>query len=252
MLSVDRAALAEGRVVPDSSGMVESITLVGSGRVTKADSRVRIVDPRTRRSCPEDRVGEIWVDSPTKAAGYYGLGEETRELFQAEVADDDDPRRYLRTGDLGFFHQEELFVTGRRKDLMIVHGRNVYPQDVEASAAQAHPLIRPGGVAVFALEPVPGKNTERVVVFVETRQTRLAPERQQELIQAVRHHVRVDHSLVCHAVVLGGPGTVIKTTSGKVRRGACKQAFLSGAVHRASATLAVYEQPGAGDPVTPG
>ncbi|WET82549.1 fatty acyl-AMP ligase [Amycolatopsis sp. QT-25] len=249
VLHVDRAALAEGRVVPlagsDSAGTAEGITLVGSGRVTKADSRVRIVDPQTHRPCPEDQVGEIWVDSPTKAAGYYGFGEENRELFQAKVTDDDDPRRYLRTGDLGFFHQAELFVTGRLKDLIIVHGRNVYPQDVEASAAQAHPLIRPGGVAAFVLEPVPGGDTERVVVFVETRQTRLGPEQRQELIQAVRHHVRMDHSLVCHAVVLGGPGTVTKTTSGKVRRGACRQAFLSGAVHRASTTLAVDEQPAA-------
>ncbi|GAB2968127.1 fatty acyl-AMP ligase [Saccharothrix stipae] len=245
VLRLDRAALDRGRVVPvpDSSGTAESITLVGSGRVTKADSRVRIVDPGTRRPCPEDRVGEIWVDSPTKAAGYYGLGEENRGLFEASVADDDDPRRYLRTGDLGFFHQGELFVTGRLKDLMIVRGRNVYPQDVEASASRAHPLVRPGGVAAFALEPVPGGDAERVVVFVETRQTRLGPERLRELIQAVRHHVRMDHGLVCHAVVLGGPGTVDKTTSGKVRRGACKQAFLSGAVHRAPTTLVVHEQP---------
>ncbi|MFC9061817.1 fatty acyl-AMP ligase [Streptomyces sp. NPDC057074] len=263
VLRLDRAALADGHVVPVSLEDTESMgadedsdsrstTLVGCGHVRKAGSRVRIIDPETRKPCPPGRIGEIWVDSPTKAAGYYGLGEENEALFHAEVEGDDDPHRYLRTGDLGFFHREELFVTGRRKDLMIVHGRNIYPQDIEASAAQAHPLIRPGGTAAFTLEPEPGGDTERVVVYVETRQTRLDPEQRHEVITAVRHHVRLDHGLTCHAVVLGGPGTVIKTTSGKVRRGACRQAFLSGAVHSAPATLAVHEQPGARSSTLPG
>ncbi|GAA2951427.1 fatty acyl-AMP ligase [Streptomyces enissocaesilis] len=263
VLRVDRNALADGRIVavaPNAETTCESVeeteeavTLMGSGRVRKADSRVRIVDPHTRRPCPPERIGEIWVDSPTKTAGYYGLGEENADLFQAQVADDgEDPRRYLRTGDLGFFHSEELFVTGRLKDLMIVHGRNIYPQDVEASVAQAHPLVRPGGTAAFAVEPEAGGDTERIVVFAETRQTGLTPEQQQEVITAVRHHVRLDHGLVCHAVVLGRPGTVVKTTSGKVRRGACREAFLSGAVHAALTTLTVHEQPAPRPSTLPG
>lgn len=239
-LRLAKQGLARGEAVA-VDGPGDAVELVGCGTVTKEESRVRIVDPATRTPCAPGRIGEIWVDSATKARGYHGRDAESDEVFRARVEGDDDPRSYLRTGDLGFFHGRELFVTGRHKDLMIVHGRNLYPQDVEESAQQAHPLIRPGCVAAFALPAQDGVGEDRVVLLVEIRQGKPDAELQREVVLAVRRHVQDDHAVVCHTVVLGRPGTVQKTTSGKVRRGACREAFRSGAVQRAATTLTVSE-----------
>ena len=137
---------------------------VGCGGITKPGSRVRIVDPDTRLPCPADRIGEIWVDSATKAAGYFDRPEESRAALYAEVSGEPDPRRYLRTGDLGFFAEGELFVTGRRKDVIILRGRNHYAEDLEESVRRCHPAIRPGGVAAFALDAA---GEEKAAVMVE-------------------------------------------------------------------------------------
>ena len=148
ILRLNKRALEVGLVVP----MIEdteapAMSLVGCGRITKPDARVRIVDPETHRPCQPGEIGEIWCTA-TKALGYIGLETETKETFRALV-DDGDTTEYLRTGDLGFFHDDELFVAGRHKDLIIVHGRDLYPQDLEDSLRDAHPLIRPGGLAGF-------------------------------------------------------------------------------------------------------
>ncbi|MDI5968855.1 fatty acyl-AMP ligase [Streptomyces sp. SL13] len=249
-LRLAKQALARGEAVPvGDDAPDDAVELVGCGTVTKRDARVRIVDPTTRLPCAPGRIGEIWVDSATKAPGYYGRDAESDEVFRARVEGDDDPRSYLRTGDLGFFHDQELFVTGRHKDLMIVHGRNLYPQDVEESAQQAHELIRPGCVAAFALPARDGARDDRVVLLVEIKQGKPDADQQRDVVRAVRQRVQDDHDVVVHTVVVGRPGTVRKTTSGKVRRAACRQAFESGAVQRAATTLTVSDLRGAGEPL---
>ena len=237
-LSVDRAALEAGRVVVrDGPG---SVTYVGCGRITKPDAVVRIVDPATRFPRAPGEVGEIWVDSPTKGLGYWGMDQETADTFRARVAGEEDGTGYLRTGDLGFFHDGELFVTGRNKDLIIVRGRNLYPADIEESARGCHPLVRPGGVAAFAIDAEPDAAAgERLVLFVESRHDKVSVAEADEIVESVRRRVYEDHQLACHAVVLGRVGTVRKTTSGKVRRLACKQAFVAGEVAAAPATIRV-------------
>jgi acyl-CoA synthetase (AMP-forming)/AMP-acid ligase II len=219
-LCLDRAGLEAGRAVPAMPGR-QSVTLVGCGRPTKSDVRLRIVDPDTHEVLPPCRVGEIWVSSGTKALGYHGQPEQTEQTFQARVAGGEDPTRYLRTGDLGFLHGDELFVTGRLKDLIIVRGRNLHPEDIEASVRGCHPAIRPGGVAAFS---VPADDGERLVVLVE-RRDRGADER--SIVEAVTEIVQTDHQLAGAEVVVGPQGLVHKTTSGKIRRGACRTAFLA-------------------------
>ncbi|MFB9615270.1 fatty acyl-AMP ligase [Kutzneria kofuensis] len=219
-LRLDRVSLEAGRAVPALPDR-PATTLVGCGRLTKFDARLRIVDPDTHEVLPPCRVGEIWVSSATKALGYHGRPEQTERTFRARVAGGEDPTHYLRTGDLGFLHGDELFVTGRLKDLIIVRGRNLHPEDIEASVRDCHPAIRPGGVAAFS---VPAEDGERLVVLVETRNRR-ADER--AIVEAVTECVQRDHQLACARVVVGPQGLVRKTTSGKIRRSACREEFLS-------------------------
>jgi acyl-CoA synthetase (AMP-forming)/AMP-acid ligase II len=222
VLDVSASALESGLVRPvDAAHRGPVATFLGCGRVTKPDAEVRIVDPVTRRACAADRVGEIWVRSSTKALGYLGLEEETAATFRATVEGEDDGAEYLRTGDLGFLHGGEVFVTGRHKDVIIVHGRNLHPEDLENAVRDSHPGIRPGGVAAFS---VLGEDGERLVLFVETT----GDGDRAEIAEAVRARLFGTHQLVCEDVVVGPKGLVRKTTSGKVRRRACRELFLKG------------------------
>ncbi|MEU6253476.1 fatty acyl-AMP ligase [Streptomyces sp. NPDC047043] len=251
VLRLDKQALAEGEVVPvegTSYDLGRHVEYYGCGFSSKPGDRVRIVDPETRVPCPPARVGEIWVRSSTTAAGYWGRPETTREIFHATVTGDDDPTEYLRTGDLGFLHEGQLFMTGRIKDLIIVRGRNVYPSDIEDSVRECHPDIRPGGIVAFALGPDEtfpgdladdGDTTERLVVFAETARKKIDADLAAEICATVRKFVYADHQLSCHTVVLGRPGLVRKTTSGKVRRRVCKAALRSGEIDREPGTLLV-------------
>jgi acyl-CoA synthetase (AMP-forming)/AMP-acid ligase II len=239
-LRVDRTALAAGRVV--ASDGPNAVTYVGCGRITKPDAVVRIVDPATCHPRRPGEVGEVWVDSPTKGLGYWGLARETEDTFRARVAGETDDHEYLRTGDLGFLHDGELYITGRTKDTIIIRGRNLYPADVEHGVRDCHPLVRPGGVAAFGVDSADGADGERLVLFVETRHDRVGVVEADEIIESVRRAVYEEHQLACHAIVLGRVGTVAKTTSGKVRRLACKEAYVTGAVAAAPTTVRIAVQ----------
>jgi len=139
-------------------------SLVGSG-TAPAGARLLVVDPETCVPCAPGAVGEIWIAGPAVAAGYWGLPEATAATFGAHTAGGDGP--YLRTGDLGFVDGSgELFVTGRSKDLIILRGRNHYPQDIELTVERSHPALRPGCGAVFAID---SGGDERLVVVQEVR-----------------------------------------------------------------------------------
>ncbi|MBX9391054.1 fatty acyl-AMP ligase [Streptomonospora nanhaiensis] len=236
-LRVDPDAIRLGRAVPVGDDPARpAASYYGCGTVTKPGARLRVVDPQTRLPCGPGRVGEIWADSATKARGYWGLPDHTREVFAARTADGD-PREYLRTGDLGFLHEGELFVTGRLKDMIIVRGHNHYPQDIEDTVRGCHPLVRSGGVAAFA---VPAEEDaaagERLVVLVETT-VEPSAEDAAALVRAVRRAVADAHGIPCDDVVVGGRGLVLKTTSGKIRRSACRAAYLDGAAAAGAAAV---------------
>ncbi|MFE5301367.1 fatty acyl-AMP ligase [Streptomyces sp. NPDC056632] len=242
-VTLDRAALEKGRALPLQGGAAADgapgTAYISCGRVTKPGAAVAIVDPDTGLRCGPNDIGEIWVDSPTKALGYWGRPDESTAVFEARIQGAEDDTRYLRTGDLGFFHEGELYVTGRHKDLIILGGHNVYPQDIEDSVRDCHRLVRPGGVAAFAADAVEHLGTEeRLVVFVETASPRAGRPRLEELAATVRRRVREDHGMGCD-VVVGAAGLVLKTTSGKVRRSACRASYTQAGTGSPPAALLV-------------
>jgi amino acid adenylation domain-containing protein len=195
---------------------------VGNGHAWM-DQRIVIADPETREELPPGAEGEIWIAGPSVAAGYWRNPEATERDFRARLANGDGP--FLRTGDLGVL-EGELFVTERIKDLIILRGRNHYPQDIELTAERGHPDIHPGGGAAFAIE-IAGE--ERLVLVQEVE--RRHPRGDQDLdgvAEAVRRAVAEEHEVQPYEVVLVRSGTVPKTSSGKVQRHAARARYLSG------------------------
>src|SRR5689334_7470178 len=201
--------------------------VVGCGRPSES-VKVAIVDPNTHRRCSVDGVGEIWVSSPCKAGGYYGQPELSREMFEARIEGENghsDDRTWLRTGDLGFIHHDELFITGRAKDLIILRGRNVYPVDIERAAEAASPALRPGCSAVFIADE---ENDEQLVLCAELRNGHHGKEELNTIAAAIRREVMKSEGVHVGTVALLNARTVPKTTSGKVRRSTCRKFWLEG------------------------
>ncbi|MBN9687585.1 MULTISPECIES: fatty acyl-AMP ligase [unclassified Corallococcus] len=217
---VDAAALEAGSA---RAPIGAARTLVGSG-ATLPDQSLRIVEPETGQVLPPGEVGEVWVKGPSVAKGYWRREEESARVFQARTAQGDGP--YLRTGDLGFLDDGELYVTGRQKDLIIVRGRNLYPQDLESVVEESHPALRPGCGVAFGVE-VDGEEHLVVVQEVDARKWdgEVAP-----VLGAIRGRLATVHEVRPRAVVLIEPGSLPKTSSGKVQRRATREAFLAGAL----------------------
>ncbi|CAI7979912.1 AMP-dependent synthetase and ligase [Frankia sp. Hr75.2] len=231
--------LREGRYTPVPAG--RGSTLVGSG-VLPRDGALRIVDPRTGRSLPPDRIGEIWVAGDHVARGYWDRPRESTETFHAEHADDPG-RGYLRTGDLGLVVDDELFVVGRLKDLVIIRGRNYYPQDLEHTAQSAHPALRPGGCAAFS---VPGADRERLVIVQEVRGEFRRRADPGEVAGAIRAAVVREHQVSVGDLVLTLPGRLQKTTSGKIMRAAARRRYLRDAFDRWTPSTSPSTDPATG------
>ncbi|RQH22341.1 fatty acyl-AMP ligase [Okeania hirsuta] len=246
-------------------------TLVGCGQ-TLPDQQIKIVHPEKLTLCAEGEVGEIWVSGPSIAEGYWRKPEETKQTFEAFITDALTPRAFMRTGDLGFLEGNELFVTGRLKDVIIINGRNHYPQDIEWTVEQSHPMIRPGCVAGFSVE-VAGEEHLVVVAEVERNFRQLLHGSQkskvksqkynstnesvglvkldffsqrngksdtenvdnsQDLVKSIQRSVSRNHDLQIYQILLLKPGAIPKTSSGKVQRYACREGFLAG-------TLQIFE-----------
>ncbi|MNL10381.1 putative fatty-acid--CoA ligase fadD21 [compost metagenome] len=244
-LEVDADELEQHRVVPASGA--DSRLIVGSGVTLRAG--VTIVHPETRQVCRPDEVGEIWVSGDAVAKGYWNRPEESERTFQAMTSDTGEGP-FLRTGDLGFVHEGELFVTGRIKDLIIIRGRNHYPQDIERIIEGCHPSLRQGCSASFSVE-VSGEERLVVVAEVERRhqadrsqptpgnaqamEERLdhfelapAPLEQKHVLDMIRQAVADQFEVMVHDVVLIKATTIPKTSSGKIQRQTCRAAYLAG------------------------
>jgi acyl-CoA synthetase (AMP-forming)/AMP-acid ligase II len=221
--SVDPVALAQNRVEAAVETRAKRLVSCGSARLGQ---RVLIVDPKTRRALPADKVGEIWLAGGSIAQGYWQRPTETRTLFQASLADDD-CRRYLRTGDLGFLDEDGLFTTGRLKEVIVIHGRNFYPQDIEEVVRLSHPALAGGTGAAFAVE-VDGREAV-VLVFEPARHAaRMAPT--DAVSEAAAGSVFQNFGIRLHDFVLLRPGSLPRTTSGKIRRGHCRKLYLEAAL----------------------
>jgi acyl-CoA synthetase (AMP-forming)/AMP-acid ligase II len=212
--------------VPAGAPPVFSGEAAASGTL-RNDGSVEVVDPSTREVLPECGIGEIWVTGDSVALGYWNRREETAETFHARTADGSGP--YLRTGDLGFVQNGRLFVTGRIKDVLIVRGVKHYPQDLELTAERAHPAIRPGGCAAFA---VLDAAEERVAIVAEIDprgQPRASAVDLPAVLASIRLAIGSTHQIAPCSVALVHPGTIPKTTIGKLQRFLCREGLLSGA-----------------------
>lgn len=250
----------------DSAG---AQVIVGCGYPHKGDGvDVRIVEPDTREELDdgsnsewtgEGRVGEIWIDSQSKAQGYWKRPEQSKEEFQAAIAGSSSDKRFLRTGDLGFYYRRELFICGRIKDVIIVRGSNHYPQDIERTAEKVcSDYLRPGCSAAFALRgdtdaqrgtgemqslqeslahydkrgakqgtvAAPGTGTEMLVYIAELK-PEVKASQHQEVASAARAAISKDHGLALSVLLLVKPRTIPKTTSGKITRAGCKKALFA-------------------------
>jgi 1-acyl-sn-glycerol-3-phosphate acyltransferase len=238
--TVQAAALEQNQSVEAPKQQQHVRTLVGCGRAIP-DTEILIVRPELLTQCSPGEVGEIWVSGPSVAQGYWNRPEETEQTFWAYLADTGEGP-FLRTGDLGFLKDGELFVTGRLKDLIIVGGRNHYPQDIELTVEQSHPALRSSGCAAFSVDVA----DEECLVVVAEVERHYQPGRSRQdgepsfnpkgclppnvegIVRAIRRAVVEEHDVRVHTVLLLKAGSIPKTSSGKIQRHACRAGFLAG------------------------
>ncbi|HEX6270322.1 MAG TPA: amino acid adenylation domain-containing protein [Anaerolineales bacterium] len=251
VLNFNRKSLEQNRVLPASPDQDGAQGMVSCGRAI-IDQQIAIADPNTRRRAAPGEVGEIWVSGPSVARGYWGLPQETRQYFHAQLADSGEGP-FLRTGDLGFQHDGELFITGRLKDLIIIHGSNHYPQDIELTVESSHPALQAGAGAAFSMDE---DGEERLVIVYEVTRQHRRPDFDQ-VASAIRQAVAENHALQIYAVVLVKPMSIPKTSSGKIQRQACKRAYLQNSLDvvgqwNAKSVPSPYPSPkGRGDSLPP-
>ncbi|WP_162009770.1 non-ribosomal peptide synthetase [Methylocystis heyeri] len=221
---VEREALERNRILPAEGR--DAAALVGCGRPWRGH-RLRIVDPDSRRPSRDGEVGEIWCAGPSVAAGYWRRPEETANVFSARIVGED-ADEYLRTGDLGFIDDDELYVTGRLKDLIIVAGRNYYPQDFERVLDDSIDAVRPGCSGAFS---VTIDERESVVIVAELERQAaqtLESAGANALLAQIRDSLAAECEIAPHEIVLVRAGAIPRTSSGKIRRAQCRREYLEG------------------------
>src|ERR1051326_626697 len=218
---VQAEALEQNRIVETTSA--DGRTLVSCGG-SLPEQEIVVVNPETLTRCAPGSVGEIWVSGPSVAHGYWNDQAKTERTFRAYLPDTGEGP-FLRTEDLGFLLRGELFVTGRLKDLIIIRGLNHYPQDIELTVERCHPALRPGCGAAFSVD-VDGEEQLVIVQEVDHRQQF----RGETVIESINEAIAGEHEIQAYDIVLVKLGTIPKTSSGKIQRYACREAFLHGAL----------------------
>ncbi len=218
---VDSNALSKGRVVELAKTQENALSMVSCGH-TPFEQQVVIVNPESKQECQTGEIGEIWVKGPNISQGYWKRQSENVETFQARLAGSGDGP-FLRTGDLGFMRGQELYIAGRLKDLIIVRGRNYYPQDIEFTVENCHGEIRPGCSAAFSIEE---ENNEHLIVVAELRNIKNIDFDQ--ITNIIRQTITETFDISPRSIVLIRPRTISKTSSGKIQRHHTRQEFLEG------------------------
>jgi acyl-CoA synthetase (AMP-forming)/AMP-acid ligase II len=222
VLWVEATALEQNQIQSAPEPAPTARPIVGCGQPWGRQA-VAIVDPEALKPSPPGQVGEIWVAGPSVTQGYWAQPELSQQTFHGYLPNGEGP--FLRTGDLGFMQDGELFITGRLKDLLIIRGRNHYPQDLELTTQKSHPALQAGMGAAFVVAAQPD---EKLVITHEVdrnHQRHLEPE---TVIADIRQALLEYHELAAHQIVLVKYGSLPKTSSGKIRRRACQEAFLTG------------------------
>jgi acyl-CoA synthetase (AMP-forming)/AMP-acid ligase II len=223
--AVDSASFEQDQIVIAAPDQEEGVKIIPSCGQLVCETEVAIVHPDTLTRCNENEVGEVWVKDPSVAQGYWQRIEETDKTFHAYTKDTQEGP-FLRTGDLGFLREGELYINGRIKDLIIVRGANHYPQDLEWSVQNLNPALRSDYGAAFSVE-VDGEERLVIVQEVERKAEILDTDK---VIADIRQEISEQHELQVYAIVLAKPGTILKTASGKIQRRACKNNFLTGKI----------------------
>lgn len=223
--TADAAALKDQCVIPVESHPQKVREIVGCGQPGMGQTVV-IVDPGSQAECLDCEVGEIWVSSLSVAQGYWNQPQETQRVFNAYLSNTG-KGPFLRTGDLGFLRSNELFVTGRLKELIIIRGRNHYPHDIEWTVQSSHSALRSGGGAAFSIE---ANGVERLVIVQEVERSFLRQLSGEEIFAALRRAISEHHQLQVYAIALLKPGSIPKTSSGKIQRTDCRARFLDGSL----------------------
>lgn len=219
-LCVSSNALEHDKIIPVSDTIPDARYLVGVGNQW-IDTKVKVVNHETLQVCADDQVGEIWVSGSSVTSGYWRKPLETEETYAAMLSND--TTRYLRTGDLGFLHDGELFITGRLKDVIILNGRNFYPQDIEYFTEISHPAIKPAACAAFAVDV---NQTEKLVIVAEVLRSYIRDIDTEAVCEAIRNSIAEEFEQEVYAIQLLRTASILKTSSGKVQRRACRQGFL--------------------------
>jgi acyl-CoA synthetase (AMP-forming)/AMP-acid ligase II len=221
-LGLSGSTMEQNRIVPVPDDDPDVRYLVGVG-YPWLDTEVKIVNPDTSALCREDEIGEIWVSGSVVTAGYWNKTEETEKTFFAQIQNGTS-HNYLRTGDLGFFQQSELYISGRLKDLIIIYGRNYYPQDIEYLAESCHPALRANASAAFSVDVV---DEEKLVIVAEVERTSIRNLDVAAVCEAIRQKIAEELELEVYAIQLLRTASILKTSSGKIQHKACKEGFLS-------------------------
>ncbi|MBW4594270.1 MAG: fatty acyl-AMP ligase [Brasilonema angustatum HA4187-MV1] len=229
VLCVDGTALEQNRVIEVSDEYTDRRKIIGCGQ-TWLEQKLAIIDPNSLTLCHADQVGEIWVHGSSVADGYWNRPDLTQQTFNAQLQDTDEDtdagsEPFLRTGDLGFLHDGELFITGRLKDVIIIRGRNYYPQDIELTVEKSHPALRPSCGSVFTIEV---NGIEHLVVVQELERSYLRKLDTSEVLRNIRQAITAEYSLQIYSIVLIKTASIPKTSSGKIQRQACRSKFLVG------------------------
>ncbi len=217
---LDPDELEQDRAVEARDGDSHVRTVVSCGKAY-AETKLAIVDPDTSERVADGRVGEIWVSDPAVARGYWNRPADTERTFKAKLRDDDE--LYLRTGDLGFVRDGQLYVTGRLKDLIIIRGSNHYPQDIEWTVQRTHAAVRGQTGAAFSIGQ---DGIEKLVVLQEINRKHPSAKDLDQVISEVVVQIADEHELDVFDLMLLKRGAIPKTASGKVRRQASRQAYL--------------------------
>ena len=221
-IKLTKSGIERNRVIISESSGQDTTTLVSCGQNMLQNQKIIIVNTETLKPSQPNEIGEIWISGPCVTNGYWKKPEETRKTFNAKLSDTGEGP-FLRSGDLGFILDGELFITGRIKNLIISDGKNHYPHDIEKTILNAHKAIWPGGCAVFSIS---SSGYERIIAVVEVKQKLI--EKPEELEKAIRYAVSVDHGLNVDEIVMTNLGSIPRTTSGKIKHFLLRKHYLSG------------------------
>jgi acyl transferase domain-containing protein/acyl-CoA synthetase (AMP-forming)/AMP-acid ligase II len=238
--------LARNRIVPVKPGFAEGTSVIVGCGISHSAATIVIADPDSCTPMAPDCIGEVWVGGSSIAQGYWGRTEESERTFRATLTDRPAAGRFLRTGDLGFVRDGELFICGRRKEVIIIRGLNYYPQDIEATAQQAHRSLRANAGAAFSIEH---HGEERLVLMQEVERTHIRSVKIEVVAAAIRAAIADEHQLQLYALVLVKPRGVPKTSSGKIQRRAARALFESAKIEDVIAEWRAPEVIAAGAPL---